>query len=86
MSNGKIWAVVSRRDDEGRFAEVGMNNRLVVSDLSSIVGIHMRAQAFAAHGQDYRIEFFYPENKYGKPFRVDYRGSREEVNADEKIS
>ena len=50
--------IVTRANEDGSFDEVGMNNRMVVSDLKTENGIKNRAAKFA-QGKKHRLEFFY---------------------------
>lgn len=64
----KLFAIVSRDNGKGKIPEVGMNDRMVVSDLETEKGIFNRAREFA-DGKQFRVEF-YSHSHATKPYRV----------------
>jgi hypothetical protein len=61
--------VIVSRAINGKFAEVGTSDRMLISDLKTERGVIRRARQFA-QGKSFRLEYFYSEHLYGNPFRV----------------
>lgn len=62
-------AIVSRAKPDGTIPEVGMSDRMLVSDLTTERGVIRRAKQYAK-GKRVRIEFFTDHNFYGDPYKT----------------
>ena len=63
-------AIVSRQLASGSYAEVGMNDRVVISGIKTRRGILMRAARFARG--PHRVELFQDDRFYAEPLAVLY--------------
>ena len=68
---GSIWAIVSVSTDYGAtYPDVGMNNQLVISHLSSVQGVIKRAREYA-RDKFFRIQFHSPGSGiYREPYKT----------------
>lgn len=62
-------AIISRAREDGSIPEVGMSNRMLVSDLLTERGVIRRAKQYA-NGKAFRVEFFTDQNFYGNPYKT----------------
>lgn len=62
-------AIISRMVD-GKFAETGTTNRMVLLGCTSVVAVIKHAQRYAGSGQPYQIELYSDLRPYGSPFKI----------------
>lgn len=64
--------ILTRQNNDGTYDEVGMNNRMLISDLKADRAIDRHARAFG-RGRKVRLEYFTDSNFYAdKPFKIRY--------------
>ena len=64
--------IVTRRNSDGTYDEVGMNNRALFSQYRTIAGAMRYAAVPFSKGRRTRIEFFTDSGIYGEPFKTLY--------------
>lgn len=62
--------IVTKRNPDGSYDEVGMNNRALFSQYRTISGAIRYGAKPYANGRPCRVEFF--SNIYGQPFKTIY--------------
>jgi hypothetical protein len=64
-----------KNDYDDKFAEVGMNNRTLITHLKSQFYIYKHAKMFADQQgkKQVRLEYFTNEGFYGDPYKVEYK-------------
>lgn len=62
-------AIVSRQTSYGTIPEVGMSDRMLISDLTTERGVIRRAKQYA-QGKPFRIEFFHSDRFYSDPYKT----------------
>ena len=72
----EMKAIVTRKNKDGSYDEVGMNNRTIISHLKSKAGIRRSAKDFAKG--PHRIEW-YSDNIHTNPWKVEHI-NEEEIN------
>lgn len=70
-----MFAIVTFRNEDGSYDEVGMNNRWPISDLKTERGIVRRIESGNRGKTPYRLELF-TDSHAEKPFRVLYYSGR----------
>lgn len=64
-------AIITKQNNAGGFDSVGMNNRALISHLTTERGVLKWAAGYAG-GRPHRIELF--TNIYGEPYKTIMRG------------